>query len=320
MPRIVHGDLKGVGVSTNTLVMYALTLETQLNVLVSYGGEAVLGGFGAAKATVDSEQDDEPWKKGSIRWMAPELLAAGDSTTSASTTASSDIYAFGCFILEVCRLQSAQRKENISEGPKLISGRDPYYDLETDISVVMRISSGGKPPIPQDVYVPRDAKGLMNDCWSDSRPDIESLVRRMISCAEKARKASQNLPPYSEFQVRSETPPLPEKVHEYFGREWLHERMASSPTVDCGSRPINSGRSPQANFRSVFTPTPRPSLQRAHSAKKEHPSLDLQSIASSLKSAAGFESVASLLSEIDRTCKKMKTNKYVSGTSKFHRS
>jgi serine/threonine protein kinase len=87
-----------------------LILGTQLNVLMSYGGEAILGGFGAAKVAMDSEQDDEPWKTGSIRWMAPELLAAGDLTTSTSTTAPSDVYAFGCFILEVGSVQLTQHK------------------------------------------------------------------------------------------------------------------------------------------------------------------------------------------------------------------
>jgi hypothetical protein len=169
----------------------------------------------------------------------------------------------------------------------------------------MRIFSGGKPPIPREVYVPSDAKDLMNDCWSDSRPDMESVVARMLNCTETARKASQSLPPYSEFQIRSGTPPAlpPENVHEHGGREWLHERMTSSPILESMSRPIKTTRSPQAT---VFAPTPRSSFPRA---QKGPPPLDLKCIADSLKSTAGFESVASLLSEIDQTCKKMKTNK-----------
>jgi serine/threonine protein kinase len=82
-----------------------LTSESfKVNVLISRRGEAVLGDFGIAKIIDDFPDggvDGRP--HGSVRWMAPELMAADPSVPGTGMTTASDIYAFGCLLLEVCQ-------------------------------------------------------------------------------------------------------------------------------------------------------------------------------------------------------------------------
>ncbi|KZV81568.1 kinase-like protein, partial [Exidia glandulosa HHB12029] len=78
---IVHGDLKGA------------------NILVADDGTARLCDFGFAKvlAEVSSSLTSQSTLKGTLRWMAPELIDEED----ARHTVWSDIWAFGCVLYEV---------------------------------------------------------------------------------------------------------------------------------------------------------------------------------------------------------------------------
>ena len=107
-PQIIHGDLKGVSTLLCRLDhAYVGHGNVQVNVLISDAGEAVLGDFGVATVVVkdsDQEEDDEQFR-GSVRWMAPELVATDPSSTGTwNITPATDVYAFGCLILEVCIL------------------------------------------------------------------------------------------------------------------------------------------------------------------------------------------------------------------------
>jgi serine/threonine protein kinase len=68
--------------------------------LITDLGTAVLADFGLSKiiheATTTMLQG-----AGSIRWMAPEVVLAGDKTVGPLKTPKSDIYAYGHVMLEV---------------------------------------------------------------------------------------------------------------------------------------------------------------------------------------------------------------------------
>lgn len=80
------------------------SFSMQTNILISDSHEAQIADFGFSSI----QTDDEPVSilahsssvKGTWRWMAPELLADDDD---ARHTKESDVWAYGCVLIEVCR-------------------------------------------------------------------------------------------------------------------------------------------------------------------------------------------------------------------------
>ncbi|KZT40779.1 kinase-like protein [Sistotremastrum suecicum HHB10207 ss-3] len=165
---VVHGDLKGS------------------NVLVSEDGVAVLADFGLASlADADpslsrSHHASTTGIKGTVNWMAPELLdACEDSNATTKPTTASDVWALGCLILEV------------------IASKIPYQYCKKPANVIREMIRSKPPfiftPTPQasqteswvsDTYVPLEFHGypdlwfLCEDCWDfepTRRPDCISM-------------------------------------------------------------------------------------------------------------------------------------------------
>ncbi|KZV78773.1 kinase-like protein, partial [Exidia glandulosa HHB12029] len=87
-----HGDIKGG------------------NVLVSDDGVARLCDFGLSRLLENSQSTRQTGAKGTLRWMAPELVLEDD----ARHTYSSDIWACGCLCIEARRKLPA-RPSNMSD-------------------------------------------------------------------------------------------------------------------------------------------------------------------------------------------------------------
>jgi serine/threonine protein kinase len=100
---LVHADLKGVHIflSDRKPLLKAL----QLNILMTDENRACLADFGLSHLVSESITGftvSEPTSKGTVRWMAPELLVPDEkSQKTCSPTKKSDIYAFGMVIYEV---------------------------------------------------------------------------------------------------------------------------------------------------------------------------------------------------------------------------
>ncbi|KAG7090203.1 hypothetical protein E1B28_011806 [Marasmius oreades] len=148
--KIAHGDLKG------------------LNVLVMPDERACIGDFGLARIA-DSHAPGLSSSmsgsfKGTIRWLAPELLRS-DPPNVVSTK--SDIYAFGCVCYEI------------------FASRVPFYELNDGAVIVAvlldkkhpsRSVAPGLPEIQDSMWE------MMLSCWNTdpkSRPTAADLLSRL---------------------------------------------------------------------------------------------------------------------------------------------
>ncbi|KZV82880.1 kinase-like protein [Exidia glandulosa HHB12029] len=134
--EIVHGDIKGG------------------NILISEYCHAQLSDFGLA--SVDDYVTTS--LTGTARWMSPELFTG---ETARATTAS-DVWAFGCVMVEV------------------LSGIHPYFEIDNIQRVILAITQEGKKPTrPTNAH---DALwDLIQDCWGSpsDRPPAGVLLQRL---------------------------------------------------------------------------------------------------------------------------------------------
>ncbi|KZV87351.1 kinase-like protein, partial [Exidia glandulosa HHB12029] len=138
---IVHGDIKGA------------------NILVSDNGVARLADFGITSVLCDYPAPSSTGA-GTFRWMAPELLRDSFRLTFAS-----DIWAFGCVILEASTV---------------MSGKRPFYTIAQETQVILALNAGKTPDRPPGV--PDAMWRLSYACFSEipqERPSVEALLPRL---------------------------------------------------------------------------------------------------------------------------------------------
>jgi 3-phosphoinositide dependent protein kinase-1 len=93
---IIHGDLKGVNILLLSNDVMELTYIIQANVVVDNDGRATkICDFGSSLIGCDCYTGPEE-QDGTAQWDSPELFEDNRRTTC------SDIWAFGCVVLEVC--------------------------------------------------------------------------------------------------------------------------------------------------------------------------------------------------------------------------
>ncbi|KAJ7778493.1 kinase-like domain-containing protein [Mycena metata] len=163
--NIVHGDLRG----TNILITKDWTA-----CLTDFG----LSGFSDATASTSTG------RRGSLYWMAPELLSPDRFGLKFIRTPATDVYAFGCLCLE------------------LYTGRAPFSHLP-EPAAMMKIINGerpelrsGPPPMPVILWE------HVSEYWAESpisRPVTEVVVKHMLFLALKPYSVtpSQQLLPLS---------------------------------------------------------------------------------------------------------------------------
>ncbi|KAG8955251.1 hypothetical protein FRC03_011242 [Tulasnella sp. 419] len=99
---------------------------------------------------------------GNVRWLAPEIVCDGKKRSTAS-----DVYAFGCLMLEIA------------------TGAVPYRGM-LDIQVVLALMSGktlatdraSYPELPDNDTLWE----LMSDCWKyecEARPTMKAVEARL---------------------------------------------------------------------------------------------------------------------------------------------
>ncbi|KAK7060772.1 hypothetical protein VNI00_000504 [Paramarasmius palmivorus] len=131
-PAIVHGDIKGG------------------NILISDDFHCCLADFGLAIAVESQsvESSSSGALKGSLRWLAPELLPTGESSlpNQKKNKPQRDIYAFACMILEI------------------MTGNPPFAEL-SDGAVLLKVVHGVRPERPVSGWCPDVIWDLVEQCW-----------------------------------------------------------------------------------------------------------------------------------------------------------
>eukprot|EP01114_Cavostelium_apophysatum_P007081 TRINITY_DN1877_c0_g1_i2.p1 TRINITY_DN1877_c0_g1~~TRINITY_DN1877_c0_g1_i2.p1 ORF type:complete len:612 (+),score=109.87 TRINITY_DN1877_c0_g1_i2:74-1909(+) len=126
-----------------------------LNFLINKNWTAKLADFGQArKLTLSTTMTHN---RGTIHWMAPEVLSKKRYSTSA------DIYSFAIVLYELYT-------------------QDVPFEEEPIVDLLNAIASGSKrPPIPEDC--PRDYARLMEECWTQE-PEVRPDSKRVVTCLE----------------------------------------------------------------------------------------------------------------------------------------
>ncbi|KAK1227758.1 Homeobox protein tos8 [Marasmius sp. AFHP31] len=132
-PPIVHSDIKG------------------MNVLVCDEGHCRISDFGLCTIEDDSpagrvsESTSQAAMRGSVPWLAPELMNPGCVESPNRTTR--DIYALGCTMYEI------------------FTGIPPFSDRKMDLQIVLAVLNGIRPPRPAEC--PDQLWMIIERCWSE---------------------------------------------------------------------------------------------------------------------------------------------------------
>ncbi|KIK64865.1 hypothetical protein GYMLUDRAFT_258826, partial [Collybiopsis luxurians FD-317 M1] len=145
-PPVIHGDIRGA------------------NILVTADLHCCLADFGLSVVSTESQI----WStaattnvRGATRWMAPELQIPDSADKLASSSLSTDVYAFGCTIIEILTLQP------------------PFNTKKNDGAVIHSLSKGERPARPQqNIWCTDSLWELMDRCWAQdpsARPDSQGI-------------------------------------------------------------------------------------------------------------------------------------------------
>ncbi|KAG2138079.1 kinase-like domain-containing protein [Suillus bovinus] len=134
---------------------------TSVNVLIHGDGTACIADFGLSlmySEVINVSQAS--WTSalhGNIRWMAPELLVpGGEDGPLIRPSKQSDIYSFGCIMLEV------------------LTNKIPYHYLVNNNTVLMSIISSQKPSRVYYPGLPGKYWSFIEKCWSTKPRDRPS--------------------------------------------------------------------------------------------------------------------------------------------------
>ncbi|KAI0003232.1 hypothetical protein BJV74DRAFT_881694 [Russula compacta] len=149
------------------------------NVLVSGDGHACLGDFGSAR--IEEVPVTEAITYGSLRWLAPELVA---DSRYVPTTRATDVWSFGMLSMEI------------------FTDDVPFNHISNDAFVPIVIHDGPLPIRPEHNITMRglgDAMWkLMNQCWQrdpSSRPSMSEI-----------RETTQNMNPLRSYSRSTRSP------------------------------------------------------------------------------------------------------------------
>ncbi|KIO30867.1 hypothetical protein M407DRAFT_46286, partial [Tulasnella calospora MUT 4182] len=135
---ICHGDMKPA------------------NILVTDERTAVIADFGLSQLADSTESGLTTTKsiKGSFRYLSPELLDEG-----ARHTLQSDVWAFGCVMMEV------------------LTGMLPFPNAKNDISLTLALARREMPVQTRSLTVAEPIRDLLQECWQLKPSDRPTMPR-----------------------------------------------------------------------------------------------------------------------------------------------
>ena len=118
--------------------------------------------------------------KGTVRWMAPELLDPEDDSETTPTT-KTDVYSFGSIMLQVHGASFLFAYDSLKRR-KILTGNIPYHYLTRDEQVIFAIVKGVPPKRPDEVLVTEHRWKFIEWCWSPAkgtkpRPSGDEIVQ-----------------------------------------------------------------------------------------------------------------------------------------------
>lgn len=99
---VIHADLKSVNFIISSFHILPLTMFKP-NVLISATKDPLLADFGLSQVlyplfSTVGQSNSSGSPKGTVRWMAPELLGDSDGSLSLNSNEKSDVWAFGMVV------------------------------------------------------------------------------------------------------------------------------------------------------------------------------------------------------------------------------
>ncbi|KAH7882658.1 kinase-like domain-containing protein [Phlebopus sp. FC_14] len=131
---VIHGDLTG----RNVLIDERFRAR-----LVDFGYSTAIGDLPDSLAYLHWTSQ----QPGSIRWTAPEKVRQQQSDDNVEPAGNSDIYSFGCIMLQV------------------LSGNIPWSEIKADMTVVLRLANGENPQRPMSRRIDDEHWAVIQKCW-----------------------------------------------------------------------------------------------------------------------------------------------------------
>lgn len=132
---------------------------TANNVLIDSACNAQVADHGIF--TMCPESPNTSYLSGNVRWAAPELFnVPEDEESSTLPETASDIYSFGCIMFQV------------------MSGQQPYADVQNNHQVPVLILKGKKPARPSNPHIADPFWDFIEKCWGDAgrRPSAVEVL------------------------------------------------------------------------------------------------------------------------------------------------
>ena len=158
-------------------------IHKQGNILINDAHEACLIDFGLSSIKAEFEGTSY-WSStvgGALRWRAPELMPSDDPLPV--PTFASDIYSFGCIMLQVGLILLRNRthfaKRDVGQ---TLSGKVPFDNIKSDLRVAFEKYNGISPARPKVPPIENVHWNLITECWGEAstRPSIDDIQARIL--------------------------------------------------------------------------------------------------------------------------------------------
>ena len=219
--NLIHGDLKGVSISSSRDRFFFVMFVQQANILMSNGRSphACLADFGFMMIVLDPSQPmscSTQLEGGTMMFMSPELLVPKRfGFTGSVPTPEADIYTFRLVVYQACEHDRSYLP--FTYIVQVLTGDIPFPNLRVT-ELTLNVVQGVRPLKPENVPAIGFSDILwcfIQRCWDgdiESRPKVSRVASHlekaaaewvgvMPPCAQIESSASASPEPVSDFMV-----------------------------------------------------------------------------------------------------------------------